>query len=110
MIGAGTFINPLLRIITTVVILGAVYLFLVKPILDTTNDTIDRAFQSAQPALNQLNQTQRQAQRQLHDAGIDQRRATAIANDAQQDADRLLGCIDRANGDAGRIAACGQKF
>jgi len=30
MLGAGTVINPLIKIITTVVILGAVYLFIVK--------------------------------------------------------------------------------
>jgi hypothetical protein len=41
MIGAGTVINPLIKIITTVVILGAVYLFIVKPALDTTNNAFD---------------------------------------------------------------------
>jgi hypothetical protein len=41
MLGAGTFINPILRVITVVVILGAVYLFIVKPTLDTTNDAFD---------------------------------------------------------------------
>ncbi len=38
MIGAGTIINPILKIVTTVAILGAVYLFFVKPILDTTEE------------------------------------------------------------------------
>ena len=42
MIGAGTVINPLIKIITTVVILGAVYLFIVKPALDTTNNAFDQ--------------------------------------------------------------------
>ena len=37
MLGAGTVINPIIKIITTVVILGAVYLFIVKPALDTTH-------------------------------------------------------------------------
>ena len=47
MIGAGTFINPLLKIVTA---LAATYFLIVKPILDTTNDTIDRAFdESAAP-------------------------------------------------------------
>ena len=41
MLGAGTVINPLIKIITTVVILGAVYLFIVKPALDTTNNAFD---------------------------------------------------------------------
>jgi hypothetical protein len=44
MLGAGTVINPIIKIITTVVILGAVYLFIVKPTLDTTNDVFDESF------------------------------------------------------------------
>jgi hypothetical protein len=43
-IGAGTIINPIIKIVTTVAILAAAYLFIVKPILDTTESTIDRSF------------------------------------------------------------------
>ena len=39
MIGAGTIINPIIKVATTVVILGACYLFFVKPVLDTTENT-----------------------------------------------------------------------
>ena len=38
MIGAGTIINPIIKVVTTVAILGAVYLFFVKPALDTAED------------------------------------------------------------------------
>lgn len=38
MIGAGTIINPILKIVTTVAILGAVYVFIVKPVLETTEE------------------------------------------------------------------------
>jgi hypothetical protein len=38
LIGAGTIINPILKVVTTVAILGAVYIFIVKPVLDTTED------------------------------------------------------------------------
>jgi hypothetical protein len=38
LIGAGTIINPILKVVTTVAILGAAYLFIVKPVLDTTED------------------------------------------------------------------------
>jgi hypothetical protein len=40
LIGAGTIINPIVKIVTTVVILGAIYLFFVRPILDTTEDVV----------------------------------------------------------------------
>ena len=46
MIGAGTFINPLIKVITTVAILAAVYFFFVKPALDTTED-ISNSFGSS---------------------------------------------------------------
>lgn len=36
MIGAGTFLNPLLKIVTTVAILAAFYFFIIRPVLDTT--------------------------------------------------------------------------
>jgi len=41
MLGAGTVINPIIKIVTTVAILAAVYFFIVKPTLDTTNDAFD---------------------------------------------------------------------
>jgi hypothetical protein len=41
MLGAGTVINPIIKIITVVVVLGAVYLFIVKPVLDTTNNAFE---------------------------------------------------------------------
>ena len=41
MLGAGTVINPIIKIVTTVAILAAVYIFIVKPTLDTTNDAFD---------------------------------------------------------------------
>lgn len=43
MLGAGTVINPIIKIVTTVVILGAVYLFIVKPALDTTSDVVSES-------------------------------------------------------------------
>ena len=44
MLGAGTIINPIIKIVTVVAILGAAYLFIVKPVLDTTDSVIDRSF------------------------------------------------------------------
>lgn len=44
MIGAGTVINPIIKIVTVVAILAATYLFIVKPVLDTTESTIEASF------------------------------------------------------------------
>ena len=43
MLGAGTVINPIIKIVTTVAILAAVGIFIVKPVLDTTEKAIDSA-------------------------------------------------------------------
>ncbi|HEY8467805.1 MAG TPA: hypothetical protein VIL04_13495 [Solirubrobacterales bacterium] len=50
MIGAGTVINPLLKVITTVVILAAVYYFVIRPILETTEEAIDQGARVAREA------------------------------------------------------------
>jgi hypothetical protein len=41
MLGAGTIINPLIKIVTTVAVLAAAYFFIVRPVLDTTDKAID---------------------------------------------------------------------
>ena len=41
MLGAGTVINPIIKIITTIVILAASYFFIVRPVLDTTDNAIN---------------------------------------------------------------------
>jgi F0F1-type ATP synthase membrane subunit b/b' len=110
MIGAGTFINPLLKIITTVVILGAIYLFFVKPVLDTTNNTIDRAFESTEPAFKQFSKAQKEADQQLRQAGISQDKALKISKQAQNEADKLLNCLQKAGSNTDELTACGQKF
>jgi hypothetical protein len=70
MIGAGTFINPLMKVVTTVAILAAVYFFIVKPVLDTTENTVNRAFDTAAPALKQAERASRRARSQLRQAGV----------------------------------------
>jgi hypothetical protein len=42
-IGAGTVISPIIKIVTTVAILAAIGFFIVRPILDTTDKAIDSA-------------------------------------------------------------------
>lgn len=81
MLGAGTVINPIIKIITTVVILGAVYLFIVKPTLDTTNS----AFDSFSDSFNGFDNLPGEVQTQIDDAFGD-----------ASDTNRLQSCIERA--------------
>ena len=51
MIGAGTIINPILKIVTVVAVLAASYFFIVRPILDTTEKVAGDANRSFQNSL-----------------------------------------------------------
>ena len=53
MLGAGTVINPIIKIVTTVVILAAVGIFIVRPVLDTTDKAIDSVNESIDDANRQ---------------------------------------------------------
>jgi hypothetical protein len=67
-IGAGTVINPLIKVVTTLIILGAVYLFIVKPALDTTNNAIEKGSEISNNAI-------RQGEQQIHDSNFAAARA-----------------------------------
>jgi len=106
-LGAGTVINPIIKVITTVAILGAAYLFIVKPVLDTT-ETVSEGFNNS---ISQgFSQPQREAEQRLKAAGIRTTKAKRITSHAKGDATRLLNCIQAAGGDVNEIQACGARF
>jgi len=92
MLGAGTFINPLIKLIVTLIILGAIYLFFVKPALDTTNNALD--------SFN-FPDISNDVQSQINDAF-----------DTTNDSDQLRACLKRAAeaGNQHRIQVCINKF
>jgi hypothetical protein len=93
MLGAGTVINPIIKIVTVVAVLAATYFFIVKPVLDTTNDAFD-AFD--------VNGISDSLQSELDDAF-----------DSTGDSQRLEECIKRAtrNGvDSDAIQRCIDRF
>jgi hypothetical protein len=103
MLGAGTVINPLIKIITTVAILGAVYLFIVKPALDTTNN----AFDTFSDSFNGFDNLPGQVQSQVDDALED-------VNTDDLNVGRLQDCIQRAIGPNGanqnQVDRCLNRF
>lgn len=103
----------LLGLITTVLVLGAAYLFIVKPVLDTTNnafesvnDTINTSFEDA--GLSGLNIDEIQngdfsdIESQIKQAGL--------GNAEQQRAEQLLACIQRVQPNTTKMQACAEKF
>ena len=112
MIGAGTFISPLIKVITTVAVLAAAYFFIVKPVLETTenvSDNVSSSFESFDDvegfgqANQQTKDQAREAQRILE--------SQQSAADAQiKEANKLLDCIADASGDVNAINNCHLKF
>ena len=108
MIGAGTFLNPLIKVVTTVAILAAIYFFMVRPILDTTEDISGGVLESVNQGLEQSAKAQRQARRAEKQAQQQGAQSFEIeANDvSQKQADKLLDCVQDAGGDVAKIQAC----
>jgi hypothetical protein len=106
-IGAATFINPLLKVVTTVAILAAVYFLILRPILDTTNDTIDRAFEESAAIQKSVEQDVRRAQKQAQQQGVESFEIEAQGTSLKE-AGRLLHCVRQAGDDVAKIQACNE--
>jgi len=109
MVGAGTFLNPLLKVVATVAILAAAYFFIVKPILDTTEGTIDRAFDESANIQKSVQQSIRQANQRAEQQG-----AQGVTFESEgltpKQAGKLLQCVQNAAGDVAQIQGCNEKF
>jgi hypothetical protein len=108
-------IRSLIRLLVTVLVLGAVYLFIVKPILDTTENTFNQAFDASGTFQTEINRSLRSAGLDGVDLGDpgsvkaevgDVDLSTAISNAPNRRTKRLLRCIDRADGDVAAISRC----
>src|SRR5262245_35033381 len=82
MIGAGTIISPIIKIVTTVAILAAAYFLIVRPVLDTTEDVTKSATDSFNQGIEQGNQAAAEADAEASAAEINSARqsATSYAN------------------------------
>lgn len=101
----------IIRLLVTVGILAAVYFFIVKPTLSTTekisnevNVNVQKGFE--QSDLRGINKTiddvNRQVQREI--------KKSLRASKQQGDADKLIRCIQRANQNVNRIQRCSERF
>jgi hypothetical protein len=106
-IGAGTIINPIIKIVTTVVVLGAAYLFIVKPVLDTTDKVIDES--AAQIRQSQSEAAERSDEIALSSA---QSRAESYESSLQNTwpaaAREIKSCVRDARGNADAMDRCAE--
>jgi uncharacterized Fe-S cluster-containing protein len=97
----GSVTSGIVRLAVTAGVLLLVYLFIVKPVLKTTNDAIkSTGINDIGKTINSVN---RQVQRQIRHSF----KATRINGGNPQ---RLIHCIQRAAGDVHRIQRCTVKF
>jgi len=101
MLGASTVINPIIKVVTTVAILGAVYLFFVKPALDTTENITNSVNESISGSFDSFDDAFDQAQ----DAGV-----TIKEPGSQKATNKLLSCVQSANQDVNKLQRCAEKF
>ncbi len=110
MIGAGTIISPIIKIVTTVAILAAAYVFIIKPTLDTTEKVTDSVSNSFGESFGEAGGLSPSIEKSIRQAEKLQEQAAQASQTQVQDANKLLGCITRAEQDVEKITACNEKF
>lgn len=127
MLGADTAVSAVLRIVSTIAVLAAVYFFIVKPVLHTTekvthdvNQSVNRSFNQSQrqqrAVRRQTNRALRQADRAVRQAGIQASQATTRVQKAvkgqtgvsglPEHAQKVIRCLQNANGDVTKLQKC----
>ena len=100
----------IIRLLVTVGILAAVYFFLVRPALDTTenisretNQSIQKSFQNS--GFNDISGQIEDVNRQVE---IEIKKSFRTSN--QGEADKLIRCIKRARQNVNKIQRCSERF
>ena len=110
----GNVTSGIIRLAVFVGILGAVYLFIVKPVLNTTNDAIDSANKTFEDSFgkgsgvnpSEISKTIENANRQVQ---IQIRRSFHVSK-VHGNPRKLLHCVQAANGDVHRMQRCTRRF
>jgi hypothetical protein len=107
MIGAGTIINPILKIVTTVAILGAVYIFIVKPVLDTTEDITGDVSRQTQQAFENADKASEAASLNSNKSQSDSF-ASSLRTQWPEAAREVTNCVREADKDAKAMEQCAE--
>lgn len=109
MIGAGTILNPILKILTTVAILAAISIFFVKPILDTAEKTTSAGREQSERIQREIaeraDQNRLQVARTQAIAAVQSARAFGDGERAR----RILQCVRAAGKNPDRMDFCRTK-
>ena len=107
----GSVTSGIVRLLVTAGILAAVYFFIVKPVLDTTetissetNQSIQRSFENS--GFNNIDATLEDVNKRV------ERQLNQALRDSKQhgDLDKLRRCMERATGNVNRVQRCANRF
>jgi hypothetical protein len=101
----GNLTSGIIRLAVAAGILLLCYLFIVRPVLDTANDTIDRAFKSS--GFDEIGKTIEGFNKGLQK---EIRKSFKVTEKRGGNTDHLIRCIKRAHGNVNRIHRCTRKF
>jgi maltooligosyltrehalose synthase len=97
----GNVTSGIIRLAVTAGVLFLCYLFIIKPVLDTTTDAIHST------GLDQIGKSlegmSKQVKREVH-------RSFEVTKQRGANPQKLVNCVKRANGDIKRIERCTRRF
>jgi hypothetical protein len=116
----GNLTSGVIRLAVTVGILAAVYFFIVRPVLDTTNHAVDssnkifeKSFESStidtKAIEAQINKTLEDVNGQVQ-VQVEHSFHTAKADGGDKRTEKLLHCVQRAHGNVHRMERCAKKY
>src|SRR5690242_5810234 len=116
----GNLTNGIIRLAVTVGILAAVYFFIVKPVLHTTEHSIDTTNKAFEKSFNSstfdTKKIEAEVHKSLEDANkqvkssVEKSFHSTKVNGTQRKQEKLLRCIQRAHQNVHRIERCSRRF
>ena len=117
----GNLTSGIIRLAVTVGILAAVYFFIVKPVLhttehtvDTTNKAFEKSFDSStfdtKAIEEKVNKTIEDVNKQVQVEVEHSFHATKAQGGGLKKQEKLLHCVQRANGNVKRMERCTRRF
>ncbi len=107
MIGAGTIISPIIKVVTTVAILAAIYFFFVKPTLNTTENISNSISENISESVDSFDNFAPDVKKDVNKAVREAKKASGANSN---DIDKLFDCINDAGTNVDKINNCNAKF
>jgi hypothetical protein len=105
MLGAGTVVNPIIKVVTTIAILAGISIFVIKPVIETSEKVSDsareRSEQATRDAAERTEKIQLDVSRRIALSAAQSARATGDSKRAK----RIVACIREAQ-DADAMDFC----